>query len=80
MFRDAGFELQPRESAKTKLAELRDIYEPFVNGLSRRFIITIPPMIPKKGAVDNWQTSAWTQQTPGIHSLVTNTDRDGHFD
>lgn len=80
IFGEAGFELHHRAGANARLAELRGMYEPFVNALAQRFLITIPPMLPTKGVVDNWQTSAWMPQTPGIDRLHTISDRDGHFD
>jgi hypothetical protein len=60
-----------------KLAELRGLYEPFVNALSKRFLLALPPIISDKPAVDNWQTTAWTRRAPGIGKLPG--DGDEHF-
>ncbi len=41
------------------LAELRDLYEPFVNALAAHFEFELPAFRPDKPPVDNWQTSPW---------------------
>jgi Ion channel len=60
-----------------KLAELRGLYEPFVNALARRLRLALPPIISEKPAVDNWQTTAWTRRAPGIGNLPASGDE--HF-
>jgi hypothetical protein len=64
-----------------KLAELRDMYEPFLNGLSHRLLLTLPPLMADPGAADNWQRSAWTKRTPGIGSFPppSETAENQHF-
>jgi hypothetical protein len=52
-----------------KLAELRGMYEPFVNGLARYFLFKLPDFYPTRATADNWQTSAWMARTPGIRDL-----------
>jgi hypothetical protein len=52
-----------------KLAELRGMYEPFVNGLARYFMFKLPDFFPTRPMADNWQTSAWMSRTPGIREL-----------
>ena len=74
----AGAEVVSVDVAAEKLARLRGMYEPFVLGLSRQMLLDLPPFMPDKVAVDNWQTSAWTKRTPGIGNLSTGED-DGHF-
>ncbi len=64
----------------TKLAELRAMYEPFVNALALHFLFVLPPVLPEKATVDNWQTSAWTRRTPGIGGLPVREPGDDHFD
>ena len=62
------------------LAELRALYEPFVNSLAAYFLITLPPFYPSKPPVDNWQTSPWTPRSPGLGGLPTAGDGKDHFD
>ena len=43
--REAGYELNDSITIHGKLAELRGIYEPFVNALAERFLFTLPPIL-----------------------------------
>ena len=47
------------------LKELRAMYEPYTEVLSRYLMMPLPGWLPKPRATDNWQTSAWevTPQT-----------------
>ena len=54
-----GLKLRRGSTADQKLIELRQMYEPYVNSMSRYLAITIPPWIPDASPADNWQTSAW---------------------
>jgi hypothetical protein len=78
--RTAGLEMADGPVADKKLSELRAMYEPFVNALARYLLFALPPVLPAKPPVDNWQTSAWTRRTPGIDRLPIGRDDDGHFD
>lgn len=55
----AGFALRERAAAAAKLVELRRMYEPYLQGLSRYLFMDIPPFILSKEIADNWRTSAW---------------------
>jgi type IV secretory pathway VirB2 component (pilin) len=67
------------ERTELKLAELRAMYEPFVNGLGRYFLLKLPDFVPRQPTADNWQTSAWMPRTPGILDLP-NVERGDHFE
>jgi hypothetical protein len=73
---EAGLTLKEGEAVKARLTELRGTYEPFVNALAHHFQFTLPPILPDKPPVDNWQTSAWMRRIPGIGKLPG----DDHFD
>jgi hypothetical protein len=45
--------------APDRLAELRILYEPYVNALSRRLLMTLPPWIPADRKKDDWQGGPW---------------------
>jgi hypothetical protein len=77
---EAGVILRQGPEADARLAELRAMYEPFVNGLAQYFMFTLPPVLSEKAVVDNWQTSAWTRRTPGIGGLPGVAPGDEHFD
>jgi hypothetical protein len=78
--RDAGLALREGSAVDAKLAELRAMYEPFVNALAKFFLFTLPPVLPEKVAVDNWQTSAWMRRVPGLSKLPPPGAGDEHFD
>lgn len=63
---------------KLKLRELRGLYEPFLQALSKHFLLTLPPLLAPEPIADNWQRSAWMPHSPGLKSLGANADAD-HF-
>ena len=78
--RAAGLELRQGPVVEAKLAELRGMYEPFVNALAHYFRFQLPPLFSEKPSVDNWQTSAWMRRTAGLRRLPINSEADEHFD
>jgi hypothetical protein len=78
--RDAGLELADGGAAAHRLAELRGMYEPFVQALSTRFLMPLPHVMSEGEPVDNWQTSAWMRRTRGIHQLRAAEPSDDHAD
>jgi hypothetical protein len=54
-----GVTLTGTPNAAERLAELRDVYEPYLHGLSRRLLMTIPPWIHNNRVKDNWQGGPW---------------------
>jgi hypothetical protein len=74
----AGLEIFEGAALNKKLAGLRRMYEPFVVSLAWYFQMAVPPIVPEKATVDNWQTSAWMRRTPGIGGLPVAGDE--HFD
>jgi hypothetical protein len=67
--RSAGLRMREGEEVVTRLTEIRDAYEPFVNGLAMYLKIDLPPFAPTGEQADNWQRSAWMPRPPGIGSL-----------
>jgi hypothetical protein len=78
--RGAGLELRDGPAVAKALAELRGLYEPFVNALAAHFLFALPPFQPEKAPVDNWQTSAWMRRSPGLGGLPAAAAEDDHFD
>jgi hypothetical protein len=64
--------------SEAHLAQLRAMYEPFVNGLAQIFLFNLPGFFPERIKADNWQTSAWMPRTPGIRDLP-GVERGEHF-
>jgi hypothetical protein len=67
------------EAAKT-LAELRGLYELFVNALAAHFMYEMPPFQPEKPPVDNWQTSPGMRRSPGLGGLTTMGTEEHHLE
>jgi hypothetical protein len=78
--RQAGLALRDGAAVGQALAELRALYEPFVNALAAYFLFPLPPFQPAKPPVDNWQTSPWTRRSPGLVGLPAARGADDHFD
>ncbi|HTW94108.1 MAG TPA: potassium channel family protein [Tepidisphaeraceae bacterium] len=65
--RDAGLQLH-QEDAGDKLSELRGMYEPFLHAMARRFMLTLPPLLPEVESADDWQRSPG-MRAPGLEKL-----------
>jgi hypothetical protein len=76
----AGLSMRDGPGVAKALAELRGLYEPFVHALAVYFQFTLPPFLPEKPPVDNWQTSPWMPRSPGIGGLPAADNGDDHFD
>ena len=66
----AGVRLRESRTSEQKLSELRATYEPFVSALAERIQVSLPPWIPPKETLDDWQTSAWDDRFPSIHETL----------
>ena len=77
--REAGLDLHEPAAAEDKLRELRGMYEPFVQALARRLLLTLPPFVPAQETPDNWQRSAWMRPAPGIGKLPLARGDEEHF-
>lgn len=66
----AGIRLRESRTSEQKLSELRATYEPFVSALAERIQVSLPPWIPPKETLDDWQTSAWDDRFPSIHETL----------
>ena len=63
-----------------KLEDLRAMYEPFLNGLSKRFLLPLPPFAADPNMADNWQSSAWMKRVEGLDHLGDPIYENEHFD
>jgi hypothetical protein len=77
---EAGLKMCAGPAAASALAELRALYEPFVNALAAHFVFAMPPFRLEKPPVDNWQTSAWAPRSPGLGGLPAAAAGEDHFD
>ncbi len=55
----AGVSLSDAASFEEKLAELRVLYEPYLQALARRLAITLPAWIATGHKKDNWRSAPW---------------------
>jgi hypothetical protein len=54
----SGVALRHEPGDDKTLAELREMYEPYLQVLSEHLLIPLPEWLPQPRAIDNWQTSA----------------------
>jgi len=64
--KQAGIPLCAASEGTEKLRRLEHLYEPYVDALARRLLISLPGWTRKgETAADNWQTSAWEKKSQG---------------
>ena len=61
----AGVKLAEGPDADLRLAELRALYGPYVEELSRLLLMPLPPWLPPEKARYNWETTAWARTGRG---------------
>ena len=62
--RSYGVEMRTEPGDERTLAELREMYEPYTEVLSKYLLMPLPGWMPAKKISDNWQTSAWEITAP----------------
>jgi hypothetical protein len=77
---ELGFPPSEFPRIEQRFAELRRMYQPFLEGLGKQFIISIPPVVAADPVDDNWQRSAWMPRAPGIAKLPAGGEGKDHFD
>jgi len=61
---NSGTALRNEPGDDATLAELRAMYEPYTEVMSRYLMMPLPGWMPKARAADNWQTSAFENTSP----------------
>ncbi len=71
MLSGAGLQLRSDDYADQKLREMRALYEPYAQALSRRLYIKLPPWFNETKAKDNWRSGPWDRviQSRGLAIL-----------
>ncbi len=77
---EAGMKARNCATALAALTELRALYEPVVNALAARFLLSLPPFQLDTPPVNNWQTSPWMARSPALGDLPSAGKGDDHFD
>ena len=67
---EAGVALRNAPNDEETLAELRTLYEPYIDVLSDYLLMPLPGWLPQARAVDNWQTSAWEIRAPSPEKTI----------
>lgn len=70
----SGFQLADCGPASAKLTEMRQMYEPYVEGLARYLYMEVPPFVLAKEIIDNWRTSAWGRISGYAATAVVESD------
>src|ERR1700688_1965810 len=67
------------ESGDKRLIELREMYEPYLNGLSRRLLMPLPSWGVGHRFVENWKRSAWGKISSGPADSGGSSSESSHF-
>jgi hypothetical protein len=67
------------ESGDKKLLELREMYEPYLNGLSLRLLMPLPTWGVGHRFVENWKRSAWGKISSGPADSGGSSGESSHF-
>jgi hypothetical protein len=81
--RDLLLECRPSskcgDSGDKKLIELREMYEPYLNGLSLRLLMPLPTWGVGHRYVGNWERSAWGKISSGPAGSGSSSSESSHF-
>jgi hypothetical protein len=67
------------EAGDKKLIELREMYEPYLSGLSLRLLMPLPSWGVGHRFVENWKRSAWGKISSGPADSGSSSRESGHF-
>ena len=67
------------DAGDKKLHELREMYEPYLNGLSARLLMPLPTWGVGHKATENWKRTAWGKITSGPGDAGTAGTESSHF-
>jgi hypothetical protein len=67
------------EPGDKKLIELREMYEPYLNGLSLRLLMPLPSWGVGHRFVENWRRSAWGKISSGPPNPGSSSGESNHF-
>ncbi|HEY6946571.1 MAG TPA: potassium channel family protein [Candidatus Acidoferrum sp.] len=79
VFVQHGMKALDLEEMEERLAELRNMYEPYLYALAEYLSLSLPPWIPAEKAKDNWQTTAWGRSAGLVEKEGAAIGADDHF-
>ena len=74
-----GLQLHDGTEIDERLGNLRKMYEPYVYSLSDHLCLAVPNWITESGKADNWQISAWGQNTDPVGRNLPGPRKKEHF-
>ncbi|HKW35011.1 MAG TPA: potassium channel family protein [Candidatus Acidoferrum sp.] len=79
MFVQHGMKVVDLEEMAERLAELRNMYEPYLFALAEYLSLSLPSWIPAAKGKDNWQTTAWGRSAGLVEREGAAIGADDHF-
>ena len=79
MFVKHGMKVGELGEMEERLAELRNMYEPYLFALAEYLSLSLPPWIPAAKGKDNWQTTAWGRSAGLVEKEGAAIGADDHF-
>ena len=79
MFVQHGVKVGDLEEMGERLAELRNMYEPYLFTLAEYLSLSLPLWIPPTNGKDNWQTMAWGRSAGLVEKEGAAIGADDHF-
>lgn len=74
-----GWKLLESQDADRKLADLRNMYEPYLFALAEYLSLSLPPWMPAEKAKDNWRTTAWGRSAGLVEKEAAAIGAEDHF-
>jgi hypothetical protein len=74
-----GWKLLDGQEADHKLAEFRNMYEPYLFALAEYLSLSLPPWMPAEKAKDNWRTTAWGRSAGLVEKEAAAIGAEDHF-
>lgn len=74
-----GMKVPGLEEMDEQLADLRNMYEPYLFALAEYLSLSMPPWIPATKGKDNWQTTAWGRSAGLLEKEGASIGTDDHF-
>jgi hypothetical protein len=59
LLEEAGVGVEVDSGKEGRFAKIRESYEPYLEALSVRLLMPLPPLLPGVGGHDNWRASPW---------------------
>ncbi len=76
---DSVLKLLQDSGAEEGLRRIRSYYEPYLHGLSERFLMPLPPWVPSQKVMDNWKSSAWERRDAAAQTPLELGAKNRHF-